>query len=118
MPSRSPFPVICLTCRQLVLRFFRVAGWIDYYPDCALRLPQGGRAITCPSYEREPGSDDEPIRMAQNPTPCAAPRSAAQAQPPGLSPTSDSLQVRTNLAAKIAKAARRPGRWPVVGVAT
>lgn len=68
----SPFPILGHTCRQLVLRLFRVAARVDYYPERALRLPYGGRAVTCGSYEREPGCDDEPIRMAKNPTPSAA----------------------------------------------
>jgi hypothetical protein len=126
MRSRSPFPVICLTCRHLVLRFFRVAAWIDYYPECALRLPHGGRAITCGSYEREPGSDDEPIRMARNPTPDGGPWHSVPMVPRVPAPEGSArypLRGRGNAAARwIAerdgKQAARPGRWRIVGVAT
>lgn len=34
------------------------------HPDCRLRLPWGGRALHCERYEREPGSDDELVRLA------------------------------------------------------
>lgn len=121
----SPFPVICLTCRHLVLRFFRVAIQIDYYPECAMGLPEGGRAITCAAYEREPGSDDEPIQMARNPTPSVAPRHPIVSPRPAAPEGSEHYPFRGSAVGAIRRYAETeaspvvgPGRWRVVGVAT
>jgi len=123
----SPFPVICHTCRHLVLRFFRVANWPDWYPECGLRLPHGGRAVTCAAYEREPSSDDGPIKMARNPTPSSALRHFVPVVPQLPAPEGSErmpLRGRGNAAMAwlkerdSASAPRRPGRWRVIGVAT
>lgn len=88
--------LLCHTCRHLTLHFSRVLNpWaVRYHPECALGMPQAGRALRCERYEREPGSDDA---LVDGMDPHPLPLVDLRASTPRWRPR---------------------GRWAVVGVAT
>lgn len=93
----EPAILACHTCHHLAVRVSVVLSpyEIRRHPECALRMPWGGRALRCDRYQREPGSDDELVRMDPHPLP-----------------------VQTREEETPRRVWRPRGRWAIVGVAT
>lgn len=120
--------IVCFTCAHGEPRV--APGAIFAHVHCTRGLPNGGRKGLCGAYEREPGSDDEPFWMAPPPerelsiddldNDPGLPREEPKKRIPR--PIDENLGARLARYARedaaAAAAAKRPGRWRIVGVAT